>query len=79
MVQSLNDEEIERGVCFQEAKLGSAAWTVPSEKDKYNMWEIEESDKELTFMFKIPGKSQNKMESAMTGKSGLISRYAAYY
>ena len=42
------------------------------------MWEIEESDKELTFNFKIPGKSQNKMESAMTGMSLINHRYAVY-
>lgn len=54
VAEAPKDLELERGACFTEAKLGSAAWTVPESKDKYNSWELEESEKPLTFVFKLP-------------------------
>ncbi len=69
----------ERGGCFIDAKLGTASWSLPETRDKYGNWELEESEKELTFTFKLPGGSSASSSAGLdmrpTIEQSALQRY----
>jgi len=51
--QSLPGEEQVKGDCFGKAKLGKAAWTAPTSRNKFGFWDIGEPQGILKFTFAL--------------------------